>query len=56
MKKIDGARVFRENKENKLWTTLDGIIDILLSPSLPLHKRIANHLKLVNILENKNVK
>lgn len=42
-------------KEDKLWATLDGIIDVLLSPSLPLHKRIQNHLKLVEMLEDKNV-
>lgn len=42
-------------KEDKLWATIDGIIDVLLSPSLPLHKRIQNHLKLVEMLEDKNV-
>lgn len=42
-------------KEDKLWATIDGIIDILLSPLLPLHKRIANHLKLVEMLEDKDV-
>lgn len=41
-------------KEDKLWATIDGIIDILLSPKLPLHKRIQNHLKLVEMLEDKD--